>query len=78
MLARLVTGLACNFYKTKWTHHLQPKHPDRALQVPFTHWKIFNGDSVKIRTGDDKGKIGRVVKVFRKLNRIVVRGLNKN
>lgn len=76
MLARLANTLACGFYKTKWTHHLPQRHPERKLQLPFTNWKIFNGDSVILRTGDDKGKVGRVVKVMRKLNRVVVRGLN--
>jgi len=31
-----------------------------------------------VRTGDDRGKVGRVVKVLRKLNRVVIRGVNVN
>lgn len=31
-----------------------------------------------MRTGDDRGKVGRVVKVLRKLNRVVIRGVNVN
>ncbi len=31
---------------------------------------------MQVRTGDDRGKVGRVVKVLRKLNRVVVRKIN--
>lgn len=76
MLGRLANTIAATFYKTKWTHHLTPKHPDRPLQVPIPHWRIFKGDVVKMRAGDDRGKVGKVVKVFRKMNKVVVRGIN--
>lgn len=33
---------------------------------------------MQVRAGDDKGKIGRVVKVLRKMNRVVIRGVNVN
>lgn len=33
---------------------------------------------VKVIAGDDRGKVGKVVKVLRKLNRIVVKGVNIN
>jgi large subunit ribosomal protein L24 len=36
------------------------------------------GDIVKVLAGDDRGKTGKVVKVLRKLNRIVVKGVNIN
>jgi large subunit ribosomal protein L24 len=36
------------------------------------------GDIVKVIAGDDRGKTGKVVKVLRKLNRIVVKGININ
>lgn len=78
MFARLINTIVSGFYKTKWTHHLQPKHPDRTLQKPIAHWRIFCGDIVKMRTGNDKGKVGKVVKVFRKTNRVVVSGINKH
>ena len=38
--------------------------------------KIKKGDSVKIITGKDKGKTGRVIKVLTSKDRIVVEGLN--
>lgn len=38
--------------------------------------KIKQGDTVKIITGKDKGKEGKVTHSFPKLNRIVVEGVN--
>ncbi len=38
--------------------------------------KIKKGDIVQIIIGKDKGKTGRVVKVFSKKNKIIVEGLN--
>lgn len=39
-------------------------------------WKIVTGDLVEMRYGEDKGKQGQVVKVLRKKNRLVVKGVN--
>lgn len=38
--------------------------------------KIKKGDTVKITAGKDKGKSGKVIRVFPKLNRLVVEGAN--
>lgn len=38
--------------------------------------KIKKGDTVKILAGKDKGKSGKVVQVFPKLNRVSVAGIN--
>ena len=38
--------------------------------------KIQKGDMVKIISGNDKGKSGRVIKVFPEKNRIIVEGVN--
>ena len=38
--------------------------------------KIYKGDMVKIVSGNDKGKTGRVIKVFPDKNRIIVEGVN--
>ena len=38
--------------------------------------KIRKDDMVKIITGKDKGKTGRIIKVFPSKNRVVVEGLN--
>lgn len=37
---------------------------------------IKTGDSVKILSGNDKGKIGEVIKVYPKTNRAIVQGVN--
>lgn len=76
MLFRLLNRLAAGFYKTKWSHHLPKKDMCKGLQKPFRNWTIVRGDTVKVIAGDDRGKVGKVVKVLRKLNRIVVRGVN--
>jgi len=38
--------------------------------------KIKKGDNVKIITGKDKGKSGKIVRVLVKENKIIVDGLN--
>jgi len=39
--------------------------------------KIKKGDKVTIITGKDKGKSGKVVRVFPKDNKVIVEGANK-
>ena len=38
--------------------------------------KIKKGDTVKILTGDDKGKTGKVLKSFPAINKILIEGIN--
>jgi large subunit ribosomal protein L24 len=38
--------------------------------------KIRKGDTVKVIAGNDKGKIGKVLKVFPDNNRIIIEGVN--
>lgn len=38
--------------------------------------KIRKGDTVKIISGDNKGKIGKVLKTFPESNRIIIEGVN--
>jgi len=38
--------------------------------------KITKGDTVQVITGNDKGKTGRVIKIFPDKNRIVVEGIS--
>jgi len=38
--------------------------------------KIIKGDIVQVITGNDKGKTGRVIKVFLNNDKIVVEGIN--
>jgi large subunit ribosomal protein L24 len=40
--------------------------------------RIKTGDTVKVIAGKDKGKTGKVVQVFPKLNRVVVQGVNQS
>lgn len=42
------------------------------------HMKIKTGDMVRVTAGKDKGKIGKVLQVFPKLNKIVIEGVNKS
>jgi len=37
---------------------------------------IKKGDNVKVMTGKDKGKTGKVIQVFPKLGKVVVEGVN--
>lgn len=76
MLLTLLKQVAFPFYKTKFSHPIPRRNPTRPLQKPFKKWKIVKGDLVMVRAGDDKGKIGKIVKVLRKLNRVVVKGVN--
>lgn len=43
---------------------------------PIGRWNIVVGDTVQLNTGRDKGKSGKVKKVLRSRNRLVVEGLN--
>ena len=38
--------------------------------------RIYKGDMVKVISGNDKGKTGRVIKVFPGKDRIIVEGIN--
>ena len=38
--------------------------------------KIKKGDTVQVITGNEAGKSGRIIKIFRTKNKIVVEGLN--
>ena len=38
--------------------------------------KIHTGDKVKIISGKDRGKVGTVLKVLKRRNRIIVEGVN--
>ena len=77
MFGRLLNVLTASMFKTKWTHPLPRVDPTKPLQVPIKRWKIFKGDVVQIRSGNDKGKMGKILKVFRKTNMVIVNGANK-
>jgi len=48
----------------------------RPKQVPFKRWNIITGDEVAVISGKDKGKTGKVFKVKRKYNLVLVSGVN--
>lgn len=50
--------------------------PNKKPQIPFKKWTIVRGDVVKVIAGKDRGKIGKVTRVWRKSNSITVKGIN--
>lgn len=50
--------------------------PNKPLQVRFPKWNIWKGDEVILRSGKDKGKTGKVTRVYRKKNAVIVDGVN--
>ncbi|RKP05056.1 translation protein SH3-like domain-containing protein, partial [Thamnocephalis sphaerospora] len=55
---------------------LAPRTKSIKPQDRLAYWKITRGDQVMVLTGKDKEKTGRVVQVFRKLNTVLVSGVN--
>lgn len=48
----------------------------KARVEPIDKWHIVKGDTVAVLGGSDKGKTGKVLKVLRKENRVLVQGVN--
>ncbi len=67
MLSRLINTISFSLIKVK---------PNSKPQVPFRNWKIVKGDKVQVLAGDDKNKVGKVTRVFRKSNKVIVKGVN--
>ncbi|KAL7381878.1 hypothetical protein ABVT39_012775 [Epinephelus coioides] len=63
-----------------WTQAAKRLNPPglrrRKVFVEPVDWSLFKGDTVEILAGKDKGKIGKVIQVFRKRNWVIVEGLN--
>ena len=51
----------------------QKRHAQNSERVPI---HVTTGDTVKVVRGDDKGHVGKVVRVYRKTGRVVVEGAN--
>ena len=51
----------------------QKRHARNAERVKI---HVTTGDTVKVLRGDDKGHVGKVVRVYRKTGRVVVEGAN--
>ncbi|VVM05855.1 50S ribosomal protein L24 [Methylacidimicrobium cyclopophantes] len=48
----------------------------RKQAAPQSHFHIKRGDEVAIVSGTQKGKTGKVLRVLRKENRVVIEGIN--
>ena len=49
------------------------RHADNAERVKI---RITKGDTVRVMRGDDKGKEGKVIRVYPKTGRITIEGIN--
>jgi len=60
-------------YRKTEGQKLQKRHAGNAVRVVT---KITKGDTVMIMRGSDKGKTGKVMRVFLKTGRVLVEGIN--
>jgi len=51
----------------------QKRHAQNAERVKL---HVTTGDTVKVMRGDDKGHVGKVVRVYRKTGRVTIEGVN--
>ena len=51
----------------------QQRHADNASRMKI---RITKGDTVRVMRGDDKGKEGKVIRVYPKTGRLTVEGVN--
>ena len=49
------------------------RHEDNAQRVKM---RVTKGDTVRVMRGDDKGKEGKVIRVYPKTGRVTVEGIN--
>ena len=49
------------------------RHEDNAQRVKM---RVTKGDTVRVMRGDDKGKEGKVIRVYPKTGRITIEGIN--
>jgi large subunit ribosomal protein L24 len=49
------------------------RHADNAERVKL---HVSKGDTVRVVRGDDKGKEGKVIRVYRKTGRVTIEGVN--
>ncbi len=61
------------YRKTAKNRLTTDRHSANAQRVSV---HVAKGDTVRIVRGDDKGKEGTVLRVFRKKNRVLVKGVN--
>src|ERR1700737_3041532 len=51
----------------------QKRHAQNSERVKI---HVTSGDTVQVVRGDDKGHVGKVIRVYRKTGRVVVEGAN--
>ena len=62
------------YRKTDRPRHVNRKrHADNAERVPM---HVTTGDTVRVMRGDDKGKEGKIIRVYTKTGRVTVEGVN--
>jgi|SRR5215211_3330005 len=49
------------------------RHADNSVRLRL---HVAKGDTVRVMRGDDKGKEGKVMRVFRKTGRVTIEGVN--
>src|SRR5215217_8576801 len=49
------------------------RHADNAERVKL---HVSKGDTVRVVRGDDKGKEGKIIRVYRKTGRVTIEGIN--
>ena len=52
------------------------KLQDKTPQIDILRWNIVRGDNVHVIQGPSKGQSGKIIKVLRKSNRVIVEGVN--
>ena len=63
--------------KYKKTDRAKAKGQKRHAQISErVKLHVTTGDTVKVVRGDDKGHVGKVIRVYRKTGRVVVEGAN--
>ena len=63
-----------NYKKTDRARHKGAKKNAQNSERVKIH--VSTGDTVKVVRGDDKGHVGKVMRVYRKTGRVVVEGAN--
>jgi large subunit ribosomal protein L24 len=63
--------------KYRKTDRANPKNARRhAIKVERLKMPVTRGDTVRVMRGEDKGKEGKVLRVFPKTGRITIEGIN--
>lgn len=47
------------------------------MKILIKKFSLKIGDNIKVLTGNDKGKIGKIIGILKKKNSVIVEGINK-